>query len=90
MRHGLALSGLTENGVKVIYQLSGRESATEWKGVLARYDGAGIDPQSRTVPIRVLVDKPGEYLINGQPARRRIERMSGPSSLVRYVRRSGH
>ncbi|MCA9182830.1 MAG: HlyD family efflux transporter periplasmic adaptor subunit [Planctomycetales bacterium] len=73
---------LPRNEVKVIYQLSGRESARyEWKGVLARYDGAGIDPQSRTVPIRVLVDKPGEYLINGQPARE--SSMSGPSSLVR-------
>ena len=73
---------LPRNEVKVVYQLSGRESARyEWKGVLARYDGAGIDPQSRTVPIRVLVDKPGEYLINGQPARE--SSMSGPSSLVR-------
>ena len=73
---------LPRDEVKVVYQLSGRESARyEWKGVLARYDGAGIDPQSRTVPIRVLVEKPGEYLINGQPARE--SSLSGPSGLVR-------
>lgn len=73
---------LPRDEVRVVYQLSGRESARyEWKGVLDRYDGAGIDPQSRTVPIRVLVDNPGEYLINGQPARE--SSLSGPSSLVR-------
>ncbi len=73
---------LPPNQVKVIYQLAGRESARyEWDGVLARYDGAGIDPQSRTVPIRVLVEHPGEYRINGQPAA--DSSMSGPSSLVR-------
>ncbi|MEO8270028.1 MAG: HlyD family efflux transporter periplasmic adaptor subunit [Aureliella sp.] len=73
---------LPKSEVKVIYQLAGRELAQyEWEGVLARYDGAGIDPQSRTVPIRVLVDKPNEYLINGQPARE--SGMSGPAGLVR-------
>ncbi len=73
---------LPREKVRVVYQLSGRESARyEWEGVLARYDGAGIDPQSRTVPIRVLVDKPGEYLINGQPAHE--SSLSGPSGLVR-------
>lgn len=73
---------LPKNEVKVVYQLSGRESGRyEWSGVLARYDGAGIDPQSRTVPIRVLVDKPGEYRINGQPAHE--SSMSGPAGLVR-------
>ncbi len=73
---------LPKNKVEVIYKVSGRESAVyQWEGVLARYDGAGIDPQSRTVPIRVLVENPGEYLINGQSAKQ--SSMSGPSSLVR-------
>lgn len=73
---------LPQHQVKVIYRLSGRELVQyEWSGVLARFDGAGIDPQSRTVPIRVLVDKPNEYRINGREASR--SKMSGPSSLVR-------
>jgi multidrug efflux pump subunit AcrA (membrane-fusion protein) len=73
---------LPRNEVKIRYQLSGRESAIyEWNGVLARYEGAGIDPQSRTVPVRIVVDKPHEYLINGLPAHE--SNMSGPSSLVR-------
>lgn len=73
---------LPQHQVKVIYRLAGRESVQyEWSGVLARFDGAGIDPQSRTVPIRVLVDKPNEYLINGREAGK--SGMSGPSSLVR-------
>lgn len=73
---------LPQHQVKVIYRLSGRESVQyEWSGVLARFDGAGIDPQSRTVPIRVLVDKPNEYRINGRAASK--SGMGGPSSLVR-------
>ncbi len=73
---------LPKNEVKVRYSLAGRESSTyEWSGVLARYDGAGIDPQSRTVPVRVLVPKPGEFTINGQPAEE--SSLSGPAALVR-------
>ena len=73
---------LPHHPVKVIYSLAGRESVQyEWSGVLARFDGAGIDPQSRTVPIRVLVDKPDEYRINGREASK--SSASGPSSLVR-------
>lgn len=73
---------LPHHQVRVIYRLAGRESVQyEWSGVLARFDGAGIDPQSRTVPIRVLVDKPNEYRINGREASK--SGMSGPSSLVR-------
>ncbi len=73
---------LPQSKVKVLYKVAGRESAVyEWQGVLARYDGTGIDPQSRTVPIRVLVENPGKYLINGQPANQ--SGFSGPSSLVR-------
>lgn len=73
---------LPPHPVKVIYSLAGRESVQyEWSGVLARFDGAGIDPQSRTVPIRVLVHEPDEYRINGHEARR--SSLSGPSSLVR-------
>jgi RND family efflux transporter MFP subunit len=40
----------------VIYDLGGR--TYEWKGVVDRYDGAGIDNQTRMVPCRVHVNDP--------------------------------
>jgi multidrug efflux pump subunit AcrA (membrane-fusion protein) len=68
--------------VKIRFELSGRESLLyEWDGRLDRYDGAGLDPQSRTVPVRAVVDHPGEFRINGKPASE--SKLSGPSSLVR-------
>lgn len=68
--------------VKVQYTLAGRDSLNyEWRGRLDRYDGAGFDPQSRTVPVRVLVEDPGSYQINGKPANE--SNLSGPSSLIR-------
>jgi multidrug efflux pump subunit AcrA (membrane-fusion protein) len=73
---------LPPNRVKIRYKVAGRQSAVyQWEGVLSRYDGAGIDPQSRTVPIRILVEKPGEFLINGQSPKQ--SGLSGPASLVR-------
>jgi hypothetical protein len=67
---------------KVRYQVAGRESVVyEWEGTLDRYDGAGLDPQSRTVPIRILVDGPGQYKVNGRPSRESSR--SGPPTLVR-------
>ncbi len=68
--------------VKVRFELAGRESILyEWDGTLSRYDGAGLDPQSRTVPIRVLVDRPGEFQVNGKPVGESDR--SGPPTLVR-------
>lgn len=68
--------------VKVQFELSGRESLVyEWIGILDRYDGAGLDPQSRTVPVRVLVQEPEKFTINGRPAN--TSASSGPSTLVR-------
>lgn len=40
----------------VIYELGG--STYEWKGVVNRYDGAGVDNQTRMVPCRVHVPDP--------------------------------
>ncbi len=40
----------------VIYRIAGREFA--WQGRLARYEGSGLDPRTRTVPCRVVVDDP--------------------------------
>lgn len=68
--------------VKVQFNLAGREAmGFEWDGVLSRYDGPGIDPQSRTVPVRVLVDNPTQYRVDGVPVTNKSR--SGPSTLVR-------
>ena len=68
--------------VKLRYSLSDRERLVfEWDGVLDRYDGTGLDPQSRTVPVRIVVDEPGKFRVNGRPAGEAD--YSGPSSLVR-------
>lgn len=66
--------------VNVDFQVAGRENAVyRWHGVLDRYDGAGIDPQSRTVPIRIRVDDPFNITqADGSPVE-----ASGPPMLVR-------
>jgi multidrug efflux pump subunit AcrA (membrane-fusion protein) len=40
----------------IVYKVGGREFA--WDGVLARYDGIGLDEQTRTFPCRVEVPQP--------------------------------
>ena len=47
---------IPQASVKVVYRLGPQEY--HWDGVLARYDGSGLDPQMRTVPCRVLVSDP--------------------------------
>jgi multidrug efflux pump subunit AcrA (membrane-fusion protein) len=52
--------------VVVSYRVAGREDTVyEWHGHLSRYEGIGLDSQSRTVPIRVMVDAPQEVWQNG-------------------------
>lgn len=68
--------------VTVEFQVSGREKQVyAWEGTLNRYEGSGIDPQSRTVPCRVRVDKPYEYTVDGKA--KSEDRVSGPPALVR-------
>jgi len=68
--------------VTISYTLTGRESThIEWQGALDRVEGAGFDPQSRTVPCRILVEDPSKVLINGQPTSEKMR--GGPPSLVR-------
>ena len=45
-----------ETPVTVVYTMGDEEFA--WDGVLARYDGGGIDAQTRMVPCRVHVENP--------------------------------
>ena len=42
----------------VIYRVAGREFA--WEGRLDRYDGIGLNPRTRTVPCRLVVQNPRE------------------------------
>lgn len=45
------------------YDVAGREGAVQrWNGTLVSYDGIGLDPNTRTVPVRLLVDDPTHYV----------------------------
>lgn len=58
----VARFNLPASPVEVRYMIVGRESHTfEWQGVLDRLDGSGLDPQSRTVPLRIRVDNPRDF-----------------------------
>jgi hypothetical protein len=46
--------------------VAGREEVGyQWQGQLSRYEGIGLDSQSRTIPIRIRVDSPQEVFQNG-------------------------
>ncbi len=47
-----------ETPVEVIYQVGGLKYV--WEGVLARYDGGGVDARTRMIPCRVHVTRPRE------------------------------
>ena len=50
---------LPPTSVDVVFRVAGREGTSyRWSGVLDRFDGIGLDPQSRMVPLRVRVDDP--------------------------------
>jgi multidrug efflux pump subunit AcrA (membrane-fusion protein) len=56
---GLALQyEIPRTPVTVSYSLGGNEY--RWEGVLSRFEGAGLDEKTRTVPCRVLVSSPRE------------------------------
>ncbi|XZE21352.1 efflux RND transporter periplasmic adaptor subunit [Pirellulaceae bacterium SH449] len=58
---------LPHTDVTVSYRIAGREGTTyEWKGKLSRYEGLGLDAQSRTIPVRIQVEKPSEVFVNGE------------------------
>ena len=47
------------------YEVAGRRGAVKrWHGTLVSYDGIGIDPNTRTVPVRILVDDPTHFVDN--------------------------
>lgn len=62
------------------YKLSGRDDAVfRWNGRLLSYDGIGLDPVTRTVPVRVLVDNPRAYT----DQQGNTKRVTGATPLVR-------
>lgn len=62
-----SLQKLPKIDAVVQFRVAGRQSVVyEWEGRLDRVEGTGLDPQSRMVPIRVVVDRPGNYRVNGQ------------------------
>lgn len=71
---------LPETPAVIEYELSGREGMVyRWKGRLMSFDGIGVDSTTRTVPVRVVVDNPTQYIDqNGQ-----VREMSGGTALVR-------
>ncbi|GIX00506.1 MAG: hemolysin D [Pirellulaceae bacterium] len=71
---------LPETAAVIEFRVGGREEQVmQWEAVVDRFDGAGLDPQSRTVPIRLRVDQP--YQVHDGLGKR-LE-MTGPPVLVR-------
>ncbi len=53
---------------EVVYEFEGAE--TIWDGFLDRYEGTGIDRETRTFPCRVLVENPRQTRVNRSPGGR--------------------
>ena len=71
---------LPKTPVEVNFRIAGRDSTTfTWDGVLDRFEGVGLDPQSRTVPIRILVDRPSQFRSSAGESLN----IAGPPMLVR-------
>jgi len=53
--------------VEISYQVAGRSDVVyQWNGKLSRYEGIGLDTQSRTVPVRITVENPRDVRRNGE------------------------
>lgn len=76
---------LPETKAIVEYELAGREGVKYyWNAKLMSYDGIGLNPATRTMPVRVVVDAPNQHVdSNGEP-----REVNGATALVRgmYVR----
>lgn len=79
---------LPPTSVIVRYIVSGREGLVyQWKGKLSGYDGIGLDEQTRTVPVRIVVDDPQafEVIRDGRVlhSKQTPGDFAGPTTLVR-------
>ena len=73
---------IPQTPVTVTYQLSGRDTVQyQWRGILSRYDGSGIDEITRTVACRVVVPQPREVRVVPEPTD--SEGSGAPPALVR-------
>ncbi len=71
---------LPETPAIIEYELTGREGAVyRWHGRLLSYDGIGLDPATRTVPVRVVVDDPTAFI----DADGNAKKTNGSTPLVR-------
>lgn len=55
---------IPQMAVEVVYPFQGFEYV--WKGRLSRYEGTGLDAKTRTVPCRVLIERPGDVSFRPQ------------------------
>ncbi len=70
---------IPETPAIVEFEISGREGKTyRWNGRLLSYNGIGLDPATRTVPVRILVNDPSAFETTGGS-----KSVSGPTTLVR-------
>ena len=69
--------------VTVLFDVLG--NVYSWSGMLDRVDGVGVDPQTRTIPCRVLVENPRSVSMRSGSSRLPV---AGPPALVRgmYVK----
>ncbi|MEL6896587.1 MAG: HlyD family efflux transporter periplasmic adaptor subunit, partial [Planctomycetota bacterium] len=77
---------LPETPAKIRYTLAGRETKPlQWEGKLVRYDGIGLDDQTRTTPVRVIVDHPTrkDATVAGDDDPAAARQTLGPEALVR-------
>jgi hypothetical protein len=63
----------------VTYELMGRRFS--WEGVLTRYDGAGLEERTRTIPCVIVVDDPGAPTSDAPDA----ASVAGPRELLRNM-----
>lgn len=74
---------LPDTPVSVRFTAGNRENTVyQWQGRLDRYDGGGLDAQSRLVPVRIVVDNPSQYSVVGDAGEQNVGE-SGPPLLVR-------
>lgn len=71
---------LPQTPVTVTYRMGNNEYV--WDGVLTRYDGIGLDTRTRTVPVRVVVEKPRKAQLRTE-AEGSLAIIPGPRALVR-------
>ena len=71
---------LPKTPATVEYRMNGRDALYQWHGTLTRYDGVGLDPTSRMVPVQIVVDDPTIRKDQSDSGKTSLQ---GPDALVR-------